>query len=305
MWFWIFFFINAMTSQAQAAPCCSSTSAAPALITGDDRIQLGWVSATSHVVADAPIEGLPTFRNGTLSESTESHRLDAAFVFTDRLQAGSQIGIVNRKIRTPGHSSNATHLGDAKFNLGYEFLPEWNYSYWRPKGLGFLQVTAPSGRTIYDARDPLQSDATSTGFYRLSAGALFTKKWSLWDAYFLSEVHRGWSRSFSSINETIRVTPGWGASWSMGWGLSPGGGNLRIGLRVQPTWEQSKKISTATSELRSHSQKAIDTSIEFAYLVQEEWSILSAYTDQTLLGPAKNVALSRSFSVGLQKRWAR
>ena len=48
-----------------------------------------------------------------------------------------------------------------------------------------------------------------------------------------------------------------------------------------------------------------DAALEVGYLVAQDWSLTASYTDQTLIGPAVNTMLGRTFSVAVQHRWER
>ncbi|MBU6376775.1 MAG: hypothetical protein KGQ59_12310, partial [Bdellovibrionales bacterium] len=57
------FFFGISASPTEAAPCCGGTSASPAWISGDDRVQAGFSISRSTVIGDAPETGLPVFRS--------------------------------------------------------------------------------------------------------------------------------------------------------------------------------------------------------------------------------------------------
>jgi hypothetical protein len=64
-------------------------------------------------------------------------------------------------------------------------------------------------------------------------------------------------------------------------------------------------VTSSTGETLQANQLAWDAGLEASYLVADDWSISASYTDQTLLGPAVNTALSRTFSLAIQHRWQR
>jgi len=264
-----------------------------------------FTTARSSVIGDAHADSRAVFRSPNDSETTFIYRMDFAKVIADRYQAGVSLPIVTHAIDKPSTQANSTRLGDIRLTVSYEALPEWSYSAWKPKGLVFLQTTLPTGRSIYDSEEAGMVDATGLGFYSISTGALLTKSWGTWDMYSVPEFHYSFNRSFENpINsETVKVSPRFGASLAFGIGYNPG--NLRFGLRLQPVFSQSKITESSTGKNESGAQKSWDTSLEASYLLKEEWTLLSSYTDQTLLGPAQNATLSRTFSVGIQRRWAR
>jgi hypothetical protein len=278
----------------------------PAMITGDDTAQLSTAISFGDVIGDAAGRGsLPVFRSNDHSEETTTFRIDGAMLLTDRFQAGVGASIVSRSFSHGSQSAASTHLGDLDLNLGYEILPEWNYSPWRPRGHLFLLTTLPTGRSIYDARETGMIDATGRGFFRIATGTILTKRWNSWDANALGEVHYSFTRSFQSLE----VAPGWGSSFALGFGFSPNAGNLRFGLRIQPTFAASKRARSLSETSESAPTRTVDSILEASYLLSESnggtWTAFAAYTDQTLLGPARNTTLSRTIALGLQKRWDR
>lgn len=299
-------------SVARAAPCCSGSSSIPAIITGDDRAQLSASLSHGTVIGDAPSEGLPVFRSELDSETTQTYRLDGAILLTDRLQAGAGLPILSRSVDRPGTEASKSGLGDIDLDLAYEVLPEWSYSDWKPRGHAFIGLTVPTGRSIYESVEPGLVDATGKGFYRIQTGGILIKRFSIWDATLLGEIHRSLPRTFAptSVNpDTVRVDAGFGGSLAFGVGASPGGGNLRLGFRVQPNWNSGKSITTVGTTTESDRIQTVDTVLESSYLLSESdggtWTVYGSYDDQTLLGPARNATLTRTLALGVQHRWDR
>ncbi len=298
----MFVFFLLQLTNAMAAPCCGGGSAAPAIISGDDRYQLSATTSRSVVIGDAPEKGIPVFRSKNDNEITQSYRLDGAMVFAERLQAGVSLPFVQRAISKTSLKEEGTGFGDLRGNLGYEILPEWDYSVWKPRGFLFLQLTVPTGKSIYESTSPLATDATGRGFYSAGTGLLLVKNWSSWDALVIPEIHHSFTRSFKITDETITISPRFGASLLMGAGYNVG--DFRIGMRIAPNYNQPKHIhSTTNGDRDTASQLAWDTGLDFAYIFKDTMSATLAYTDQTVLGPVINTTLSRTFAFTLQKRW--
>jgi hypothetical protein len=263
------------------------------------------------VTGDAPPQGVPVFRSDSDSEIMETLRLDGAYRFTDELQAGIGVPLIRRARQTPSDSASSTGLGDLSFDFGYECLPELSYSVWKPKGFVFFQATLPTSPSVYDANEPFLVDARGRGFFSLSIGSAFVKTYGNWDFLASFEGHRSFSRSYRlSDGGSLDLTPGYGASALLGAGLSPGGSALRVGLSISPVYEAAIRSSNSVSNSAnspedsvSDSQLVWNTSLQVGYAITTEWSTSFTYTDQTLLGPAKNVSLSRTVAIATQKRW--
>lgn len=292
---------------AVAAPCCASNAAAPSLLSGDDQAQLSATVAYGSVIGDAPERGIAVFRSEDESERTLTYRLDGAMLVSDRWQLGASVQVSQRSLSRQGFNGTSTGLGDARLTAGFEALPEWTYSEWRPKGYAFAQLTLPTGKSLYETASDGGVSATGRGFYSIAAGALFVKRWSLIDGYVLPEGHYSFERSFDDrvSGETISVTPGFGTSVALGIGVSPGEGALRAGLRLQPSYNQYRRIRSGSGESVSSYQLVWDTALEATYLVNDLWSVNAAIIDQTLFGPAVNSTLSRTFALGVRHGWQR
>lgn len=284
-----------------AAPCCSSRTAAPAIISGDDQARLALSTSQATVIGDAPDEGIAVFRSGNVSEVTQLLRLDGSMILTDRFQLGLGVPLIRRQVRSATSKAEATRLGDLSLSSAYEALPEWTYSTWKPKGFVFAQLTLPTGRSLYESTATNAVDATGRGFFSVSSGGLFTKSWERWDAFLLPELHYSFTRTF----ESVTVAPGFGASIAVGGGFSPESGSSRYGIRIQPAFDQGKQVRADGGESRSGAQKSWTVSLDWSYLLSADWSFQVSYADQTLLGPARNSTLSRTFLLGVQRSWQR
>jgi hypothetical protein len=287
-----------------AASCCAGNAAAPALISGDERMQMDVLFSHSSVVGNVE-EGVPVFWSPKESETTQTVRIDAATLISDRWQIGTMVPVVQQQVNRQGLDRSATALGDVRMNVGYEILPEWTYSVWRPKGYVFAQLMLPTGKSSYDTSDFSEADAVGRGFYTVALGSLLVKRWSSWDAFLIPELHYGFARRFdvTELHDAETVSPRLGASVGFGGGWSYG--PLRVGLRFQPVYNQPKKIQTSSNVVYAGYQLSWDTGADLTYLVGDDWSVTGSYTDQTLLGPAVNSYLSRTFALMLQRRWDR
>lgn len=288
-------------SSAHAAPCCAGNAAAPAIISGDEQAQLSVLVSHSSVIGEVEGEGEPVFWNGDQHVVTQTVRVDGAILLSDRWQLGAMIPMVQQDVQSSGVGNTGTALGDIRLNAAYEALPEWSYSSWKPRGYVFAQLIVPTGNSVYDSTDLGMVDAAGNGFYTVALGSLLVKRWSSWDASFVPEVHYGFRRRFSE--EGITVNPGVGASALLGGGWSRGA--FRVGARVQPQYSAPKQTTTDAGQSMSIYQFAWNAGVDLTYMASDEWSITGSYTDQTLVGPAVNTQLSRTFALMLQRRWDR
>jgi hypothetical protein len=285
-----------ITSHAWAAPCCAGSSAAPALITGDEASLLSATISQGSVIGDAWSSGLAVFRDPGDAEVTRTLKLEGALLLSDRWQAGATLPLVQHDLHRPGAVADRAGLGDVGLSVGYEALPEWTYTEIQPRGWVFLRATLPTGRSALSSQAPGGADVTGQGLTSVGLGALLLKRWSRWDVSLTPEFH-------VSVADAAGARAGVGA----GLGLAVGRrlGDWRVGVRTQPQWDGPRKIQGPGGPEETDRRSVWETGLDVTAPVGDDWSLTAAYTDETLLGPARNTSLSRTVALTLQTRWDR
>jgi hypothetical protein len=297
-------FFGVISVRAFGAPCCGGTANVPSLISGDDRMQVSTTLSSSNVVAEAPVGGGIRFRSDSDTEIAQTLRIDAALLLSDRIQSGITIPVIRRNRMRGSTEAGATGLGDIALSLGYEVLPDWSYSVWRPKGIIFLSANLPTGGSIYDSTQLYRIDSRGKGFFSLSAGALLLKSWGNWDVSLLAEGHRSFSRSISNEMGVLTLTPGWGASGTLSVGYSPFSGAVRIGIGLSPSIEEP--VTTEGLVVGEGEKQALwAASAQLSYMASDDLSMSLTYSDQTIIRASENAALNRTFAFLVQKRFER
>jgi hypothetical protein len=279
-----------------AAACCGGGLAAPALIAGDERAQMTGSFTSGNIQSDVGDDGLWHRRPGP--ETIEDYRLEGAHLLSDLWQAGASVPIVRRS----RDGRNSTGFGDINGTLGYEYLPDWDYNPWRPKGLGYLQLTVPAGRSVYESTDDLQLDARGRGFWAAGAGTLLSKVIGRFDVFGSTEAHRSFSRTYANSQSSGRLSPGWGVTWGGGAGLNYG--DWRFSGSLLWTYEDPVSVS-GTVESHGSAQRYATSAISVSRMFGMTWSGTLTYSDQTWFGSPSNTSLSRSLILVVQKRWLR
>jgi len=291
------------TTLAFSAPCCGGTANIPSLISGDDSAQFTTTVISSQVVAEAPVGGGVKYRKPNDSEVAQTLKFDAATLISDRWQTGISIPLTRRS-RSRTTEATASGIGDVSLNIGYEALPDWTYSAWRPKGIVFLTTTFPTGGSIYDAKELYRIDSRGRGFYSLSGGLLLLKNWGVWDTSLVMEAHRPFTRTITNETGELRLIPGWGTSGSVSVGISPLSGDLRIGISLSPSYDSA---ITTEGVISGQGEKVIlwNSAAQLSYMANENLSMSLTYSDQTFIKASDNSALNRTLAFLVQKRWER
>lgn len=292
---WLFLF-SLWSARALAAACCGGGFAAPALIVGDDKAQFTASYGYSEILAD--VGGDSLWRKRDSYESSQTYKIEGAHIFADRWQLGASVPAV-RRMRA---GDSAFGLGDVAGTLGYEYLPDWDYNPWRPKGLGFLQITAPTGRSAEEANTIYQLDARGRGFWAIGLGTVVTKTIAKWDVFANIDAHRSFDKSYSNSQFKGTLKPGYGGNLGFG-----GGYNVlewRFGGAL--TWSYEDPIQTSGSlNSRGSAQRYATANLSVSYLLPDDCSATFTYVDQTLFGTPANTSLGRGAMVLFQKRWLR
>jgi hypothetical protein len=295
----IFSFCLIIGGQALAAACCGGGFSVPSLITGDDEAMLTTSFAYSKVDTDVSQSGV--WKKNADDQISQTFKIEAAHIFSDRFQVGGSLPIVQRN---RGSQDSSSGFGDTALMLGYEYLPDWDYNLYRPKGIGFLQLTMPTGKSIYDAENQDQLDARGRGFWALGVGTSLTKSIRAWDFHTLFEFHRAFQKATDSAQAQgqIMVKPGWGGSLETGAGWNKG--DLRVGTSLAWNYEDAIDVTGAIASKGAPQRYATGT-LMTSYMWTQEWALAASYSDQTLFGSPSNTTLAKSVVVSLQRRWAR
>ena len=292
------FFILSCSSLSLAASCCGGGFALPSLITSDDRAQITTSISHGSVKADVTSNGI-WYKRGYTDE-TQIYKIESAHIVADVFQVGVTLPIQMRSRQIENSQQSSTGLADISAVLGYEFLPDWNYNPYRPKGIAFISVTLPTGKSIYESADGI--DSRGRGFFAIGAGAAFTKSWSVLDAHSSFEWHRSFDKVASNENGYGNIKPGFGTSFTTGLGYNRG--DYRLGGSL--TWNYEQAVETeGFVNSTSEEQRFATANAVLSYMANQSWSYSFTYADQTLFGAPQNTTLSQSVSVSVQKRWAR
>jgi hypothetical protein len=299
---WWVSLILAWTPTTSAAPCCAQAGSVPSLITGDERISIGASLSNGSVIGDAPAAGggLPVFRDALSTRESRSVLLlnAATLIDGDRLQAGVSVPLQWNRIGTGSRNSSRVAAGDVSLTLGHETLPEWDYSFWKPRGFSFVQLTLPTGRSILESSEALAGDVTGLGHVAISAGFIALKRWSLWDASALIRLGRVFGRGFDT---GISTRSAWSGAFSVGGGVSFAE-RFRFGGTLGLDALSAQAVSGGGLDSAGAGRLVWTAGANLSWLRGEDDTLILGYADQTLFGPAYNASLARTFSLSVMHR---
>lgn len=290
------FLVALLPVQVLASACCGGAFSIPSIITGDDAAQVSTSFSQSKVHADVTADGI--WRRRESSDVSQVFKIDGAFIIDDRFQMGFSIPVQSRT-RAGAQGGTSSGLGDIALQGAYEFLPDWDYNPLRPKGVGSLTLTLPTGKSLEESlNEDAGLSARGRGFWAFGTGAVFTKSFRAWDFNSTLEVHR----SLAKTIHDFELTPGNGGSASFGAGWNTA--TLRLGGALSWNQEDAVRVRGASSSDGSTQRYATGTLV-ISYLLPDQWTGIVSYSDQTLFGDPSTATLSKSAMVLLQKRWSR
>ena len=286
-----------LPTAAFASACCGGNFSGPSLITGDDKAMISPSLSYGEIRNDVEASGL--WRKRDQPETIETFSLQASHVFWDRWQAGASASMIKRARQ--GETSSG--LGDVMMNLGYEYLPDWDYHPIRPKGIGYLQLVIPTGKSIQESESLRQLDARGRGFWALGLGTMLTKNFSVWDVFSSWDLHRSFEKNYSNSQGSGKLKPGWGGAIGLGGGFHFGA--YRLGTALVWNYEDPVDVDSATVASKGSPQRFVSTQASLSYAFENEWSASLQYNDQSLIGSPQNTTLTQSLLLEIQKRWLR
>lgn len=283
----------------KAAPCCGAGFTIPSIITSEDKAQIATSYSYAKIHAEVFTNG--DWRQRKEKDVTETTKIEGAHIFKDRYQIGLSVPY-QKRTREGAQAGSSAGLGDISLQLGYEYLPDWDYNPWRPKGIGYLSVIAPTGRSIYESSDGSGLDSRGRGFWGIGAGTVFIKKWGAWDTNSNFEGHYSFPKKVSNSTTQGTVRPSYGGSASLGGGYN--WDKLRLGGLVSYFYEAPTDVTGTTSSDGVLKRYASGSAL-LSYMLPENQSVVFSYSDQTIFGSPLNASLSKSVTLFYQKRWAR
>jgi hypothetical protein len=296
LWLLLFSSFVFAPSLSWGAACCGGGFAAPTIIAGDDKAQL----TTSYSFTEVAIDNVDSrgiWRKWDEHQMIQSFRIEGAHLISDRWQTGFALPLVQRSRMNEDFSG----LGDISTTIGYEYLPDWDYNLIRPKGIGYIQLTLPTGKSRAES-EVGGLDSRGNGFWALGLGTLLTKAVGKYDLFSSLEIHRSFSKSVSNSQIQGSLVPGLGGNLGLGGGYNLQ--SIRIGGSLTWTYEDPIDVRGNTSS-KGLPERHTTALLSASYMTSDEWAGTLSYSDQTLFGSPVNTSLGKSVALMIQRRWGR
>lgn len=278
-----------------AASCCGGSTSNSGLITNDDLTQF----RTSYSFSET--QTFVTDQNLWIPDRSKSQRILSLGwnrIFWDRFQWSIETSIIENHHLSRGSSS--AHQGDSQISFGYEALPEYNFSEWKPIVYIYSRLTAPTGISKYESGASEKNAVTGQGVWSMSFGFILLRSFGPLDLVLDSELIYGFSRQFNSSGKFIKPGEISRSILKAGWNHA----NWRLGFNLVHLIELPSLVKDQTVNKTSQ-RSLLFPQLNLAYLISPLISTSVAYTRESLLGIAQNTYLNDIFSVGITLKQAR
>lgn len=187
----------------------------------------------------------------------------------------------------------ARHLSDTQLGYTYEIVPEYSYSYWRPLVYLSAMINVPTGKSIYD-ESSLSEGADVTGHNQWGAGLGLTAR----KVYFPLTVtfQARTLRIFAKTFDQVEVSDFYDSSVALITNSVTRYKDISVTLGVTGNHLSRRTISPGSE---SGAMQNVTVIAGLQKPLSEEWFAGINYSDQTLVGPAKNSILNRTLTVNL------
>jgi hypothetical protein len=294
----ILFFYLGLTESVSASSCCGQSPAQFTLLQLGQKLSVGYALTslqTQGRVFDDPKE---FFIWEDRSRQMYFHSLDLATEFLPRHQLFVRTAFVTTQFQLQGLQERSQHMADTQVGYSYEILPEYSYSPYKPKVFATLLLNAPTGLSIYDGGQ-ITEGAGVTGHNQWGVGGGLTafKTWQPWTLTLQSRVFQMIEKSFDQVQVSSFLDHATTLGVSYSDFLS---GLIILNLswnEITPRW--SAPSARPESAIRSQGGQFVNLVFSFQKPWGENWVTGISYLDQTLLGPARQTLLNRSFIFNL------
>lgn len=284
----VLFFAVALLSSSlvRAAACCGPTAGLPSLITSGEKwkVQAGFADTTAY--ADVGTDALPVFRRNQDRRETQLTTLEASVQVSELWQVGANVA-----------QSIDGHVGDSGLQATREVLPETETNWGDVRAFAFSQLIFPTGRPLEEIQTPDQQ-ASGEGRGSLAVGSVVIRRGWADDEFFSLRARRFRGADFGQgvhIGESNKYDAIVGAGYSRG--------NWRGGGSLSAQYETSRLVSSPGLSDEAGENYRFPVGLSVSYFFVGGAMAQVAYTDDTIVGPVRNITLGRSFAVSFAQRF--
>jgi len=284
---YLIFFLFALffPFKLHASSCCGGGSSSSLILLDDDLSSISLGMNFRNDLGQTDGEGWASFNEEGIVDKQSSLNIQWQRLLNESIQIAFKSGLSEKTIFKQKRYEKKSGLSETELQTTYEFLPEYNYSLYKPRGFVFLKASIPGSPSLYDSKSNIFSDVRGTGLYSLSSGAFFIKRFSTISLKSAIEWQHIFGRTFQTKAFKLHDYNKFNFPMSMGFSLDPMPFTIGAGL----TWNyQSAKKFTGSINNQSQSEYFWETSAFINWVISREKSLGLSYSDSTLVG--KNIS---------------
>jgi hypothetical protein len=277
---------------AKANSCCGQSPASFPVLALDQKVSVNTSYSVSK--AEGRIYNPDQFVVwNSKDRQVQSLQLSFAGTFRSRHQFFANTAFLRSDFKDLYQNDHAQSFSDTQAGYTYEIVPEYNYSLWRPLIYTSLLLNLPTGKSIYD-NTQLGEGTDVTGHNQWGLGVGFTIRKVFFPVTLLLQGRtlQMLKKQFSNVevgsfyDSSLAMLGSYSLSWQAV--------TLHLGITTN-------HLSSRTLNASIESQSMQNTSllIGLQKSMNDSWTVGFNYSDQTLLGPAKNSVLNKTLTMNL------
>ncbi len=279
-------------STAYASSCCVANAGLPQFMTLPAKWQITTTASQARVIGDTSTKGRSVFRGSNNREKTTQLGGGIAWA-KGPWQLNASFAYAQKERQLGDKTAASTGATDPSFAVVRE-IPTGRFGH---RVWSFVRHIFPAADSVYDTQDELSTNSIGAGRPQTGLGALYMWNARYFDAQALAEAHLGHANQRGDTR--LGSQPGGSMGAGVGWVKS----KWRLGSLITARWEASSTVKQEGRETRTGRIQVWDSTLSLGRQIDAFQNAALSYNDQTLLGPARNTTLSRSFSLLWQWRW--
>jgi hypothetical protein len=280
-----------------SSSCCGGGNNAPLVMTKETAAMITMLTKHSAITHYADANSKITTRNKIYNSVINSTDLSGILSINQNTQISGLITYTNRKNTTVLNKESSHGINKLIFQVNYEFLPEYLYSRWRPRGFIFVNIDHPLSKSIFESKKTLQTDAISDPQTSSSVGILFKKNLNYFDFLTSTSISLYFPKDLNWNNKKLTASELFKFNHLIDIGVSLPESNFRFGLSLN-------YVHKSKNTLRQFGQVNESYLLSFGLNGSYEFNkfILGLnYTDQSYLFIAKNNSLTKSVALSISR----
>jgi hypothetical protein len=275
-----------------AASCCGGGSSSSLIIIGDNQSEFALGITYRTDLGQTDNLGWASFHGDKVIDQQLAFNFQFQKQLSERFQVAVKSTLIEKHIEKQNRSEKKTGPGDFDLQATYEYLPEYTYSVWKPRGFIYSKLSVPQSKSLYDSNSILFSDVRGSGLYAAGIGSFFIKHLTDYTLKVTFEWQHFFGRDFGvmTLKDYDKIIIPLGLSYSFT--------EAPIAIGFGSTFSyQTPKHFKGSINATSNKEYFWEFNSFINWIINREDSVGLGYSDSTLIGKNINSSLYRSVAV--------